>query len=183
MKDFFILFKNLPKELQSKILIYFMDICHKEEVYELKKLIKQSLFIENFFKRKLKFPEQVGKKHKFFNVNLINNKFFSFEDYHTYNVFMNLINNDYEIINFTRFRYIEENETIVTFIEYILEINLLKNNKKYTKFYERTNHSYDRFNGKNYFEYLQYVSYEEYFPDDYEDKYVESMNHLLNIKI
>ena len=183
MTDFFILFKKLPKELQSKILIYFMDICHKEEVYELKKLIKQSLFIENFFKRKLKFPEQVGKKHKFFNVNLINNKFFSFEDYHTYNVFMNLIANNYEIIDYRRFRYIEENETMVIFVEYTLEINVKKDNQFYTKFYERTNSSYDRFNGKNYFEYLEYVSYEEYFPDNYEDKYVKTMNHLLNIKI
>jgi 2-phosphoglycerate kinase len=96
---------------------------------------------------------------------------------------MNLMANNYEIINFTRFRYIEENETMVTFIEYILEINVIKNNKKSTKFYERTNSSYDRFKGKNYFEYLQYVSYIEYFPDKYEDKYVQSMNHLLNIKI
>ena len=182
MADFFILFKKLPKELQSKILVYFMDICHKVEVYELKKLIKQSLFIENFFKRKLKFPEQVGKKHKFFNVNLINNKFFSFEDYHTYNVFMNLINNGYEIINFTRFRYIEENNMMVTFIEYILEVNVLKNNNKFTKYYERTNHSYDKFYGKNYFKYLQYVSYEEYFNDDYEDKHVKNINKMLDIK-
>ena len=182
MSDFFKLFSKLPYELQSKILIYFMDIHHKEEVYELKNLIKQSLFIETFFKRKLKFPMQIGKKHTFFNVNLINNKFFSFEDYHTYNVFMNLINNGYEIINFTRFRYIEENETMVTFIEYILEVNVLKNNNKFTKYYERTNHSYDRLYGKNYFEYLQYVSYEEYFNDDYEDKHVKNINKMLDIK-
>ena len=183
MIDFFILFKKLPKELQSKVLIYFMDIHHKEEVYELKKLIKQSLFIETFFKRKLKFPMQIGKKNAFFNVNLINNKFFSFEDYHTYNVFINLINNNYEIIDYKRFRYIEENKTIIIFIEYTLEIDVLKDNIKSTKFYERTNYSYDRFNGKNYFKYLKYVSYVEYFPDKYEDEYIQSMNHLLDKKI
>lgn len=183
MTDFFILFKKLPNELQSKILVYFMDICNKVEVYELKKLIRQSLLIDSLFTKKIKFPEQVGKKNKFFNVELCNNKFHSFEDYHTYNVFMNLIENGFEIIDYRRFRYIQENGIIVTFIEYTLEINVKKDNKIYTKFYERTNSSYDRFNGKNYFEYLQYVSYDEYKPDYYQDKYVKTMNALLNIKI
>ena len=183
MEDFFILFKKLPNELQSKILVYFMDICHKNEVYELKKLIRQSLLIDSLFTKKIKFPEQVGKKHKFFNVQLYNNKFYNFENYHTYNVFINLIENGFEIIDYRRFRYLEENGIIVTFIEYTLEIIVKKYNKIFTKFFERTNSSYDRFNGKNYYEYLQYVSYEEYKPDDYEDKYVKTMNHLLDIKI
>ena len=182
MTMFLSLFNKLPYEIQSKILVYFMDICHKNEVYELKKLIKQSLFIDSFFTKKIKFPEQVGKKHKFFNVQLLNNKFHSFEDYHTYNVFMNLIENGFEIIDYRRFRYLEENWINVTFIEYTLEINIKKDNKIFTKFFERTNSSYDRFNGKNYFEYLQYVSYDEYKPDDYEDKYVKTMNTILNIK-
>ena len=42
---------------------------------------------------------------------------------------VDLIENGFEIIDYRRFRYIQENGIIVTFIEYTLEINVKKDNK------------------------------------------------------
>ena len=129
----------------------FLQLC---TFNKLKKLI--------FFYIKIYLHLYLMNYGRFFNVNLIIINFLVLKII-IYNLFMKLMNDGYQIIDFTRFRYIKEHNMIVDFIEYILEVNLVKNNKKLTRFYERTNSAYDKFIGKDYFQYLKYVSYEEYF--------------------